>query len=136
MHGRSDSTLNRSGVRIGSSEIYSTLENLDYINDSLVIHLDSEIDKLLLFIQTRSKINKDDIKRIIRDKCSPRHVPDLIFEVPQIPYTISGKKVEVPIKKLLMGYNSNLALSLDSLRNPESIDWFIDFYSNFFNSSA
>ena len=136
VHGRSDSTLNRFGVRIGTSEIYSTLENLDYINDSLVIHLDSEIDKLLLFIQTRSKIDKANIKKIIRDKCSPRHVPDHIFEVPQIPYTISGKKVEVPIKKLLMGYNPNLALSLDSLRNPESIDWFTDFYLNFFNSSA
>lgn len=136
VHGRSDSTLNRFGVRIGTSEIYSTLENLDYINDSLVIHLDSEIDKLLLFIQTRSKIDKANIKKIIRDKCSPRHVPDHIFEVPQIPYTISGKKVEIPIKKLLMGYNPNLALSLDSLRNPESIDWFTDFYLNFFNSSA
>ena len=136
VHGRSDSTLNRFGVRIGTSEIYSTIENLDYINDSLVIHLDSEIDKLLLFIQTRSKIDKANIKKIIRDKCSPRHVPDHIFEVPQIPYTISGKKVEVPIKKLLMGYNPNLALSLDSLRNPESIDWFTDFYLNFFNSSA
>lgn len=62
------------------------------------------------------------------------HVPDLIFQTPDIPYTISGKKVEVPIKKILMGKNQNDIVSKDSLRNPKSLDWFVEFYENFSKS--
>ena len=132
VHGRSDSTLNRFGVRIGTSEIYSAIKGLNYVEDSLIIHVDdSNENKLILFIKSSSKINYDELKSVIRSKCSPRHVPDLIFQSPDIPYTISGKKVEVPIKKILMGKNENDVVSKDSLRNPKSLDWFVEFYENF-----
>ena len=137
VHGRSDSTLNRSGVRIGTSEIYSAIKYLNYIEDSLIVHIDHyNEDKLILFIKSNSKINNNELITLIRKKCSPRHVPDLIFSCPDIPYTISGKKVEVPIKKILMGDNCNDVVSKDSLRNPESLTWFIEFYENFSKSLA
>ena len=137
VHGRSDSTLNRSGVRIGTSEIYSAIKYLNYIEDSLIVHIDhSTEDKLILFIKSNSKINNNELITLIRKKCSPRHVPDLILSCPDIPYTISGKKVEVPIKKILMGDNCNDVVSKDSLRNPESLTWFIKFYENFSKSLA
>ena len=132
VHGRSDSTLNRFGVRIGTSEIYSAIKDLYYVEDSLIIHVDdSNKNKLILFVKSSSKINYDELKSVIRLKCSPRHVPDLFFQTPDIPYTISGKKVEVPIKKILMGKNQNDVVSKDSLRNPKSLDWFVEFYENF-----
>ena len=132
VHGRSDSTLNRFGVRIGTSEIYSAIKDLYYVEDSLIIHVDdSNENKLILFVKSSSKINYDELKSVIRLKCSPRHVPDLFFQTPDIPYTISGKKVEVPIKKILMGKNQNDVVSKDSLRNPKSLDWFVEFYENF-----
>ncbi len=135
VHGRSDSTLNRFGVRIGTSEIYSAIKDLYYVEDSLIIHVDdSNENKLILFVKSSSKINYDELKFVIRLKCSPRHVPDLIFQTPDIPYTISGKKVEVPIKKILMGKNQNDIVSKDSLRNPKSLDWFVEFYENFSKS--
>lgn len=135
VHGRSDSTLNRFGVRIGTSEIYSAIKDLYYVEDSLIIHVDdSNENKLILFVKSSSKINYDELKSVIRLKCSPRHVPDLIFQTPDIPYTISGKKVEVPIKKILMGKNQNDVVSKDSLRNPKSLDWFVEFYENFSKS--
>ena len=128
VHGRSDSTLNRFGVRIGSSEIYSLIEKNGNVEDSLIIHLDSiENDLLILFIVSRDKFDSDQIKKYIKENRSPRHVPDKIYCCPAIPYTISGKKLEVPIKKILNGENPNNVLSLDSLKNPESIEWFINF---------
>ena len=128
VHGRSDSTLNRFGVRIGSSEIYSLIEKNGNVEDSLIIHLDSiENDLLILFIVSRDKFDSDQIKKHIKENRSPRHVPDKIYCCPAIPYTISGKKLEVPIKKILNGENPNNVLSLDSLKNPESIEWFINF---------
>ena len=131
VHGRSDSTLNRFGVRIGTSEIYSAIKDLSYVDDSLIIHLDdSNNNKLILFVKSISEIDNDELKSVIRQKCSPRHVPDLIFKIPDIPYTISGKKVEVPVKKILMGKNPNDVVSSDSLRNPKSLDWFVKFYKN------
>ena len=131
VHGRSDSTLNRFGVRIGTSEIYSAIKDLSYVEDSLIIHLDdSNNNQLILFVKSISEIDNDELKSVIRQKCSPRHVPDLIFKIPDIPYTISGKKVEVPVKKILMGKNPNDVVSSDSLRNPKSLDWFVKFYKN------
>ena len=128
VHGRSDSTLNRFGVRIGSSEIYSLIEKNGNVEDSLIIHLDSiENDLLILFIVSRDKFDSDQIKKYIKENRSPRHVPDKIYCCPAIPYTISGKKLEVPIKKILNGENPKNVLSLDSLKNPESIEWFINF---------
>ena len=131
VHGRSDSTLNRSGVRIGTSEIYSAIKELSYVEDSLIIHLDNVgKNSLILFVKSNMLIKKDELKATIRQKCSPRHVPDLIYQTPDIPYTISGKKVEVPIKKILSGLDHKDSVSKDSLKNPESIDWFLEFYKN------
>ena len=94
----------------------------------MIIHLDSHSnDLLILFIVSRYKFDTDQIKKQIKKNRSPRHVPDKIYDCPEIPYTISGKKLEVPIKKILNGENPNNVLSLDSLKNPETIDWFIDF---------
>ncbi len=137
VHGRSDSTLNRFGVRIGTSEIYSAIKDLNYVEDSLIIHIDHSNDnKLILFVKSSSKINYDELKSIIKSKCSPRHVPDFVFKAPDIPYTISGKKVEVPIKKILMGKNQNEVVSKDSLKNPKSLDWFVEFYEYLSKSLA
>lgn len=132
VHGRSDSTLNRFGVRIGTSEIYSAISDLDFVEDSLIIHLDNNKENsLILFVKSLLKIDFNILKSVIRQKCSPRHVPDLIFKIPDIPYTISGKKVEVPVKKILRGANINDVVSKDSLRNPSSLDWFVEFYKNY-----
>ena len=128
IHGRSDATLNRYGVRIGTSELYNALTAFKDIEDSLVIHLTNEgHEQLLLFVKTQVNLYTTDIKKWIRNQCSPRHVPDQILYVPDIPYTISGKKVEVPMKHILMGRPAEEVLSVESLRNPESIAWFSDF---------
>ena len=131
VHGRSDSTLNRFGVRIGTSEIYSAISDLDFIEDSLIIHLDNKKENsLILFVKSFIEIDFNKLKSVIRQKCSPRHVPDVIYKIPDIPYTISGKKLEVPIKKILTGENIKDVVSKDSLRNPSALDWFVEFYKN------
>ena len=98
--GRSDATLNRGGVRLGSSEIYSVVEEIDEVLDSLVVHLE-EPDELLLFVVLRSGIELDDelearITGALRTALSPRHAPDAVVAVPAIPRTLTGKKLEVP----------------------------------------
>ena len=131
VHGRSDSTLNRFGVRIGTSEIYSAISDLDFVEDSLIIHLDNNKENsLILFVKSFIEIDFNKLKSVIRQKCSPRHVPDIIYKIPDIPYTISGKKLEVPIKKILTGKNIKDVVSKDSLKNPSSLDWFVEFYKN------
>ena len=131
VHGRSDSTLNRFGVRIGTSEIYSAISDLDFVEDSLIIHLDNNKENsLILFVKSFIEIDFNKLKSVIRQKCSPRHVPDIIYKIPDIPYTISGKKLEVPIKKILTGENIKDVVSKDSLRNPSALDWFVEFYKN------
>ena len=93
-----------------------------------MIHLTSDnAEQLILFVKTQETLDVDHIKKQIRSQCSPRHVPDLIVQSPDIPYTISGKKVEVPIKRILLGENHEEVLSVESLRNPESIGWFSDY---------
>ncbi|MGB2185005.1 MAG: hypothetical protein ACPH18_06045, partial [Flavobacteriaceae bacterium] len=84
-------------------------------------------DSLILFVMSRFEIDEKEIKAQLREQCSPRHVPDHIICVPDIPYTLSGKKVEIPIKRLLMGASIDNVLRLDSLRNPDSIKWFVDY---------
>lgn len=128
IHGRSDATLNRYGVRIGTSELYKTLASIKNIEDSLVIHLTKNgNEQLLLFIKTQADLDVSEIKKQIRIWCSPRHVPDCVVQVPDIPYTISGKKVEVPVKNILMGKAAREVLSIESLRNPDSIHWFSNY---------
>lgn len=129
--GRSDATLNRGGVRMGTAEFYAVVENIDDIADSLVVHFtEDDADELVLFISLNDdvKMSKDLEKAIranLNSKLSPRHLPDKIKEVKAIPRTLSGKKVEVPVKKILLGTPPGDAVSMDSLANPEALDDFL-----------
>ncbi|MGH2446648.1 MAG: acetoacetate--CoA ligase [Candidatus Limnocylindria bacterium] len=127
--GRSDATLNRGGVRIGTAEFYAVVESLPEIADSLVVHLDSG-DRLLLFVALRegdalSDELRDRLTRELRSALSPRHVPDEIIAVPAIPRTLSGKKLEVPVKRILTGTPPDVAASRGSLADPSSLDAFV-----------
>ena len=124
--GRSDATLNRGGVRLGTSEFYSVLEELDEVLDSLVVHLEEE-DELILFVVLREGLELDDElrKRIagaLRDSLSPRHAPDTIVALPVIPQTLTGKKLELPVKRILTGVPAGEVVSPDALSNPASIE--------------
>jgi acetoacetyl-CoA synthetase len=126
IYGRSDSTINRGGVRMGTSEIYSAVEAVPEVLDSLVVDVDG---RMLLYVVLRAGAELDDelqaaIRRRIREHCSPRHVPDSIEVIPEVPRTLSNKKLEVPVKKILLGADTAGAASRDSLANPEALDWF------------
>ena len=117
-------------MRIGTAEIYASLAQFQGVNDALMVHLhDGDTDELVLFIESNENLNFKELKTHIRNTCSPRHVPDQICNVPEIPYTISGKKVEIPIKRLLQGEKLQDVISLDALKNPNAIDWFLKFSS-------
>ena len=129
--GRSDATLNRGGVRLGTSEIYSVVEELDEVLDSLVVHLEEQ-DELLLFVVLRPGLELDDElrKRIagaLRNSLSPRHAPDTIVAVPAIPRTLTGKKLEVPVKRILTGRAVSDVAASDALVDPASIEPFADY---------
>lgn len=133
IHGRSDATLNRNGIRIGTAEIYSVIDKIKSIKDSLILNLEqSDGDDIMpLFIVLKEGVQLDDqlkkeIKSNLRSQCSPRHIPTNILEVKDVPYTLSGKKMEVPIKHLLMGIKKPEQISRDAIRNPEAMDHFID----------
>ena len=129
MQGRSDATLNRNGIRIGTSEIYSVLDGIKEIKDSLIIELNIDgFSKLILFVETEHELNKDfksNIIKEIKSRCSPRHSPNLIFSISQVPYTISGKKMEIPIKKILSGEKIENVVSKGAMKNPECIENFL-----------
>jgi acetoacetyl-CoA synthetase len=131
--GRSDATLNRGGVRLGTSEFYSVVEWLPEVADSLVVHLEGEgMGELLLFVQLTPGVELDDelaarIRTALRTELSPRHVPDRIVAVPAVPRTLSGKKLEVPVKRILTGTPVEVAASRGSLADPTSLDWFAAF---------
>jgi len=132
IYGRSDSTLNRAGVRMGTSEFYRVVEELPEVLDSLVIdtgELGRE-GRLLLFIVLRDGAALDDrLRAAIRDRLraqlSPRHVPDEIHQVAEIPRTLNGKKLEVPVKRILSGAPPDRAASRDALANPAAFDAFV-----------
>jgi acetoacetyl-CoA synthetase len=133
IQGRSDSTLNRLGVRIGTSEVYSAVESLPEIRDSLVIGL--ELPKggyyMPLFVVLSDGFELDaaltqKIKSTIRTQFSPRHVPDEIIAVPAIPRTLSDKKMEVPVKKLFMGVAVDRAANVGATRSPEAVQFFAE----------
>ena len=133
IYGRSDATLNRQGVRIGTAEIYRAIENIPEILDSLVVNLErpdgSDTMPLFVKLSAGAQLNDELIKRIktnIRQAYSPRHVPDLVIAVSDIPYTISGKKMETPVKKILLGKAVEQAANLGAMRNPESIQFFAE----------
>jgi len=134
IYGRSDATLNRGGIRIGTAEIYRVLDKVPEITDSIIICVDKEEGEFFmpLFVVTKDGIDFDDhLKREIRERikkeCSPRHVPDEIIQIDEIPYTISGKKMETPVKKILMGQDVSTSLNRDALKNPGSLDFFIEY---------
>ena len=124
--GRSDTTLNPGGVRIGTAEIYRVMDKFDDVDDSVVIGYKFESDELIiLFVKTsEKKLNQElikDIKYKIKHNCSPRHVPFKIIPVKDIPYTINGKKVEIAVKNIIEGKN---VTNIDALSNPESLNYF------------
>jgi acetoacetyl-CoA synthetase len=132
--GRSDSTLNRHGIRIGTSEIYRSLALLEEIDDALIVNLDLPDGKFFmpLFVKLRAgwQLDQPLVRRVgeqLRRDYSPRHVPDKIYEVLDIPYTLTGKRLEVPIRRILMGVDPDKAANRAALRNPAALDYFIDF---------
>jgi acetoacetyl-CoA synthetase len=130
--GRSDATLNRGGVRLGTAEFYSVVEGLDEVVDSVVVHLEDPsggAGELLLFVVLDEGLELDDamrsrIARELRTALSPRHVPDEIFQVRAVPRTLSGKKLEVPVKRILTGTPVESAAAKGALVNPESLTAF------------
>ena len=134
IYGRSDATINRQGVRMGTSELYRTVEELPEVLDSLVVDLEylGRPSYMPLFVvlragETLSGALRERIRRRIRESLSARHVPDELFAVPAIPRTLSGKKLELPIKRLLLGQPLEQSVHPDTLANPESLLWFGEF---------
>jgi acetoacetyl-CoA synthetase len=131
IYGRSDSTINRGGVRMGTSEIYRAVLAVDSVVDALVVDVPRDgRDWMPLFVVLREGASLDDalvgeIRRRIREDCSPRHVPDDIREIAEVPRTLSGKVLEVPVKRILMGTPPDQAASRESLANPKALDYFI-----------
>jgi acetoacetyl-CoA synthetase len=125
--GRSDSTINRGGVRMGTSEIYRAVLSLDEITDALVVDLDGHMP-LFVVLREGATLDDDLIKRIaraVREQCSPRHVPNEVHQIDAVPRTLSGKVLEVPVKRILMGQAPEKAASRESLANPEALDHFV-----------
>ena len=134
IYGRSDSTLNRYGVRIGTAEIYRAVEQVDAVADSLVVccELDGGGFFMPLFVrlkpgQVLDAATVEQINQRLKRDCSPRHVPDRIYAIDQVPYTLTGKKMEVPVRKILMGWPLAQAASRDAMMNPAAIDYFVEF---------
>ncbi|HLH46648.1 MAG TPA: acetoacetate--CoA ligase, partial [Acidimicrobiales bacterium] len=130
--GRADATLNRGGVRLGTAEIYEVVEELPEVEDSLIVHLDAESgrDELVLFVVPAGEARlDDDLRRRIRDALraalSPRHAPDRIEAVVAVPRTLSGKKLEVPVKRILQGRPVGEVVSTDTLRDPAALEPFV-----------
>jgi acetoacetyl-CoA synthetase len=134
IYGRSDSTINRQGVRMGTSEIYRAAGAVEEVVDALVVDVprgdrDAEL-WMILFVVLAEGVTLDEelrarIARRIREDCSPRHVPNEILQIEQVPRTLSGKVLEVPIKKILMGAPPEEAASVDSLADPSALDYFV-----------
>ncbi|MEA2196565.1 MAG: acetoacetyl-CoA synthetase, partial [Solirubrobacteraceae bacterium] len=134
IYGRSDSTINRGGVRMGTSEIYRAVLALPEVVDALVVDVagrpGSDHGWMPLFVVLRDGDELTDeliaeIRRRIRQDCSPRHVPDEIKRVAEVPRTLSGKVVEIPVKRILMGVAPEVAASRESLANPAALDYFV-----------
>jgi acetoacetyl-CoA synthetase len=132
IYGRSDSTINRGGIRMGTSEIYRAVLSIDEIVDALVVDLPKPGTDgwMPLFVVLREGLELDErmpreIARRVRERCSPRHVPDQVFQIAEVPRTLSGKVLEVPVKRILMGTDPAKAVSRDSLANPAALDYFV-----------
>jgi acetoacetyl-CoA synthetase len=133
IYGRSDSTINRGGVRMGTSEIYRVVLDLDEVVDALVVDVPRDGGEawMPLFVVLREGTELDDdlvqrIRRRVREDCSPRHVPDEVKSIAEVPRTLSGKALEIPVKKILMGTAPDKAASRESLANPQALHYFIE----------
>lgn len=133
IYGRSDSTINRLGIRMGTSELYRAVESFPEIHDSLVVDvtLPEREAYMPLFVVLEHGITLDEelmlkIKAQMRSLLSPRHVPDDIFAVAEVPYTLSGKKMEVPVRRILMGEPVQQVANPDSMRNPDTLHYFVE----------
>jgi acetoacetyl-CoA synthetase len=132
IYGRSDATINRHGVRMGTAELYRAVEALPEVLDSLVVDLEylGRESWMPLFVVLREGCALDEalvtrIKAAVRTALSPRHVPNDVFQVAAVPRTLSGKKMELPVKKLLMGADPATVLKRDAMANADSVDWFV-----------
>jgi acetoacetyl-CoA synthetase len=133
--GRSDATLNRAGVRLGTGEFYAVVEELEEVVDSLVVHLEDPeggAGELVLFVVLAPGHELDDSLRAkiaggLRSELSPRHTPDLIVEMPGVPRSLTGKRLELPVKRLLQGVPPEQVASRDALANPAVLDSYVDF---------
>jgi len=136
IYGRSDSTINRQGVRMGTSEIYRAANAVPEVLDALVVDVPKPGGGaqgelwMAMFVVLRDGVTLDDelaaqIKWRIREDCSPRHVPNEIRQISEVPRTLSGKVLEVPVKRILMGTPPAQAASVESLANPHSLDYFV-----------
>ena len=132
--GRSDATLNRYGVRIGTAEIYRSVESLPEVEDSIIVNLELPHGKFFmpLFVKLAAgaELDEDLQKKIaqkLRSDYSPRHVPDRMYAIDEIPYTLTGKKMEVPIRRILLGHEVTKAANRDAMANPDILDYFINF---------
>jgi acetoacetyl-CoA synthetase len=133
IYGRSDSTINRGGIRMGTSEIYRAVLSVEEIVDALVVDVPRPGTDgwMPLFVVMREGAELDEelpreIARRVREQCSPRHVPDEVFQIDEVPRTLSGKVLEVPVKRILMGTPVEKAASRDSLANPAALDYFVE----------
>ena len=134
IYGRSDATINRKGLRLGSAEIYQAVEGLDAVLDSLVVDLEylGRESFMPLFVvptpgHSLDDVLKDHINAAIRAQVSARFVPNEIIEITEVPRTLSGNKLEVPVKKLLLGGDPAKVVNRDSMANPGSFDFFISY---------
>jgi acetoacetyl-CoA synthetase len=132
--GRSDATLKARGIRIGTSEIYRTIVLVPGVEDGLIVNLDLSGGKFFmpLFVKLSDGLTLDDAMRKkindrLRTEYTPRHIPDKIYQVPAIPYTISGKRMEVPVRRILAGFPLAKAANRDAMANPAALDFFIDY---------
>ncbi len=137
IYGRSDATINRHGIRMGTAELYAAVEALPEIEDSLVVDLEflGRDSYLPLFVVLKEGESlTDELRARIRDavkqSLSPRHVPDDVFAIDEVPRTFSGKKLEIPVRKLLLGQSADDVINRDTMGNPDSIDYFIEFAAN------
>jgi acetoacetyl-CoA synthetase len=133
IHGRSDATINRGGVRMGTAEIYSAVLGIDAVVDALVVDIPRDGEGWMpLFVVLRDGAELSDeltaeIRKRIREDCSPRHVPNEVIAVSEVPRTLSGKALELPVKRILMGTPPDEAASRESLSNPRALDFFVEF---------
>ncbi len=134
IYGRSDTTINRFGIRMGTAEIYRVVEEIEAVKDSLVVDLEylgrPSFMPLFVVVAPGQSLTEElvaEIKNAIKTKASARHVPNVVVQVAEIPRTLTGKKMELPVRKLLLGADAAKVASPDAMANPQSIDFFVDF---------